>query len=105
MKLRAIWKFIFTVVILFQIKLAKKIVVSVEKELVWRKFITKKTWKVFLLWDQNLGNVRIDTNVIIFVFMFVYIKVLKIFKEICIHVWFSCSLALFAIERLDPNLM
>ena len=45
----------------------------------WRKFITKKTWKVFLLWDQNLGNVRIDTNVIIFVFMYVSVKVLKIF--------------------------
>ena len=79
MKLRAIWRFTFTVVILFQIKLAKKIVVNVEKELVWRKFITKKTWKVFLLWDQNLGNVRIDTNVIIFVFMYVSVKVLKIF--------------------------
>ena len=78
-KLRAIWRFTFTVVILFQIKLAKKIVVSVEKELVWRKFITKKTWKVFLLWDQNLGNVRIDANVIIFVFMYVSVKVLKIF--------------------------
>ena len=63
-KLRAIQRFTITVVILFQIKLAKSVVVNVKKELVWRKFITKKTWKVFLLWDQNLGNVRIDTNVI-----------------------------------------
>ena len=78
-KLRAIQRFTITVVILFQIKLAKSVVVNVKKELVWRKFITKKTWKVFLLWDQNLGNVRIDTNVIIFVFMYVSVKVLKIF--------------------------
>ena len=81
-KLRTIQRFIIKIVIVFQIKLAKIVAIDIKKELEWGKFITKKTWIVFLLWDQNLGNVRLDTNVIIFVFIFVSVKVLKIFNNI-----------------------
>ena len=82
LKLRTIQRFIIKIVIVFQIKLAKIVAIDIKKELEWGKFITKKTWIVFLLWDQNMGNVRLDTNVIIFVFIFVSVKVLKIFNNI-----------------------